>query len=248
MKYISLLLILTSLFFSQSVESIVKGINASLQKSDGTVGSLKTIADKGCIQFERYLSKDISDDELEYWVEMYRSLENYAYQKTEKTDAFIEKTIKSNSLGSTFSERLKKVYHSKVYFQELPKNTTDIDGKPIKISDYNNKLVLIDFWATWCGPCISELPHVKEAYKKYKDKGFDIIGISLDKNNEKLKNFIQAKKMPWRQISDEKGWNSVYAKAYGIRSIPATYLLKNGKIIAKNLRGNALEKAIKENL
>ncbi len=122
---------------------------------------------------------------------------------------------------------------------------TDLDGKPISIAAYKGKVVLVDFWATWCGPCVAELPTVLKAYEKYHDKGFEIIGISLDSDKEKLTSFIKQKNMPWQQFFDGKGWQNKLAGQYGINSIPATYLLdKDGKIIAKGLRGEALDTAV----
>jgi len=111
----------------------------------------------------------------------------------------------------------------------------------MKLSEYKGKVVLVDFWATWCGPCVGELPNVLEAYKKHHDAGFEILGISLDSDKAKLTAFIKQKEMPWKQYFDGKGWQTKLAQEYGINSIPATYLLdREGKIIARNLRGEAL--------
>jgi peroxiredoxin len=121
----------------------------------------------------------------------------------------------------------------------------DLAGKPLSIASYKGKVVLVDFWATWCGPCIAELPNVQKAYEKHHDKGFEIIGISLDQDETKLSNFIKQKNMPWQQFFDGKGWGNKLAAKYGVNSIPATYLLDGeGKIIAKNLRGEELEQAV----
>jgi peroxiredoxin len=140
-----------------------------------------------------------------------------------------------------FDERLK------VGAAPFPLKGSDLAGKPVSLTDYKGKVVLLDFWATWCGPCVGELPNVVAAYNKYHAKGFDIIGVSLDQPNakQKLQSFIKEKNMPWRQIYDGKFWEAENAKAYGVRAIPFTLLIgKDGKIAAVGARGEALAPAI----
>ena len=125
----------------------------------------------------------------------------------------------------------------------------DLDGKPLSVANYKGKVVLVDFWATWCGPCVRELPNVLKAYEKHHPKGFEIIGISLDQDKSRLTSFIESKGMKWQQYFDGKGWGNKLAGQYGVNSIPATYLLDGeGKIIAKNLRGDDLEEAVSKSL
>ncbi len=128
-------------------------------------------------------------------------------------------------------------------------NEKDIYGQPLSIAKYKGQVVLVDFWATWCGPCMMELPNVLSTYAKYRSKGFDILGISLDKDVGALKDFIKQKQMPWAQYCDGQVWESKMALNYGVMGIPATYLLDGqGKIIGKDLRGPALEAAVAEAL
>ena len=123
----------------------------------------------------------------------------------------------------------------------------DIDGKPIKMEDYKGKVLLIDFWATWCGPCMHELPNVLEAYKKYHDKGFEILGISFDTDREKFEKVIKEKGMTWRHYFDGKGWGNEIGALYNVRAIPHTILVgRDGKIAAINIRGERLIEMVRE--
>jgi peroxiredoxin/uncharacterized protein YqgV (UPF0045/DUF77 family) len=132
-------------------------------------------------------------------------------------------------------------------FTELEMN--DLEGKPVKLSQWAGKgnCVLIDFWASWCGPCRQEMPNVVANYKKYHDKGFEIVGVSFDSKDDAWKKAVSELGMTWPQMSDLKGWESAGAKAYGITSIPASVLLDaEGKIIGMNLRGEALGEKLAE--
>lgn len=140
----------------------------------------------------------------------------------------------------------KKIQRSLVEGAKFPDfDEKDLNGKPLSVAQFKGKVVLIDFWATWCGPCITELPNVKKAYEQHHSKGFEIIGISLDSDKAKLTSFIEKEHMTWPQYFDGLGWKSKLGQKYGVNSIPATYLLdKEGKIVAKGLRGDALEKEV----
>jgi peroxiredoxin len=124
---------------------------------------------------------------------------------------------------------------------------SDVNGKPVQLSDFKGKYVLLDFWASWCGPCRAENPNVLKAYNHYKDKNFTVIGVSLDREGKKADWLaaIESDGLPWTQVSDLQFWNNAVAKKYEIRAIPQNFLIDpSGKIIAKNLRGEALEQKL----
>ncbi len=124
----------------------------------------------------------------------------------------------------------------------------DPDGNVRKLSDLKGKIVLIDFWASWCGPCRRENPNVRNIYAKYHDQGFEIYSVSLDRDAANWKKAIADDGLVWpNHVSDLKQWQSEGAAIYGVRSIPSTFLLdREGRIVAKDLRGSALENAVKE--
>ena len=115
----------------------------------------------------------------------------------------------------------------------------DAHGKMVDTAKLKGKVILVDFWATWCSPCKAEIPHVIEAYTKLHDKGFEVVGISLDSDKATLIKFTKDNKMPWPQYFDGGGWKNKLAVKYGIHSIPAMWLIdKEGKIASTAARGN----------
>jgi thiol-disulfide isomerase/thioredoxin len=134
-------------------------------------------------------------------------------------------------------------------FPQFPKGVKTTDGKDLTLERFKGKVLLVDFWATWCPPCRAEVPNLVKAYEEYNKKGFEIIGISFDESREKFDEYIKENKMPWPQYFDGKGWQNEVGPTYGIQSIPTMYLLdKDGKVITTDLRGGKLEEALAENL
>lgn len=120
------------------------------------------------------------------------------------------------------------------------------DGKPVRLSENLNGYTLVDFWASWCAPCRKENPNIVSAYKEFHDKGFNVFGISLDKKKESWIKAIKDDHLDWQQVSELVYWNSEIAKLYGVRAIPANYLVDSkGIIVARNLRGEELQTTLK---
>jgi len=157
--------------------------------------------------------------------------------------------VRNSTLGKELSERIDKLKLVAVGAMAPDFTQMTPDNRPVKLSDFKGKYVLIDFWASWCGPCRAENPNVVKVYNQYKDRGFTILGISLD--NEKAREAwlkaITKDQLTWTQVSDLKGWYNEVAALYSVKAIPQNFLIDpSGKIIAKNLRGGELEVKLKE--
>jgi peroxiredoxin len=157
--------------------------------------------------------------------------------------------LKESEMGKPLQQQIKA---AKVFAigQQAPEFTqNDVDGKPVRLSDFKGKYVLLDFWASWCGPCRTENPWVKHMYERYKDKNFTVLGVSLDNPGQKAAwlKAIADDGLTWTNVSDLKGGQNEVAQQYLVQAIPASFLIgPDGKIIAKNLRGNDLTKKLVE--
>lgn len=159
--------------------------------------------------------------------------------------------IAKEVLASKADEDTKKAAQAIVKKAEMtgkpvPIQFTAIDGRKIDLTKMQGKVVLVDFWATWCGPCIKELPSLKAAYDKLSSKGFEIVGISFDQDIDTLKRFVAKEKMTWPQYADGEGWDNKIGKEYGITSIPTMWLIdKKGNLRDTNAREDLTAKVEK---
>jgi len=155
--------------------------------------------------------------------------------------------VKKSFFGTKMSEMISSMSKTSIGVVAPDFTQNDPSGNPVSLSSLRGQYVLVDFWASWCQPCRQENPNIVNAYNTYKDKGFTILGVSLDQDSTAWKKAIADDKLTWNHVSDLKYWDNAAAKTYGIRSIPASFLLdKEGKIIAKDLRGEALAAKLAE--
>jgi peroxiredoxin len=155
--------------------------------------------------------------------------------------------LKATDMGKELGQRIKAVSITSVGDAAPLFTQNDMNGNPVSLADLKGKIVLIDFWASWCVPCRGENPNLAHQYRLYKDKGFQILSVSLDTDKKNWLKAINQDGMPWLHISDLKGWNNAVGRLYGVRAVPACFLIdKDGKIIANDLRGDALNAKLAE--
>lgn len=173
--------------------------------------------------------------------------ELWATLDTAKEASLLELAAKSTN-EQVAAEAKKRIDKKEKLKKPLDISFKDIEGKQVSLAEMKGKVVLIDFWATWCGPCVAEIPNVVAVYNKFKDKGFEIIGISLDQDKDALTKFVKEKNMPWPQYFDGKGWQNEISQRYGIESIPAMWLVdKDGKVVSTEAR-SGLEALVEKHL
>jgi thiol-disulfide isomerase/thioredoxin len=164
----------------------------------------------------------------------------------EKGMAFLRELTKvpDQNLANAAKARMVK---EQIIGQTVSFQFTAVDGSSVDTSELHGKVVLVDFWASWCPDCIREMPAVRQTYQKYKDKGFAVIGISLDKDAQALANFVARKLIPWPEYFDGKGWENDFATKYGVHSIPEMWLInRRGEVASTDVSVDKLEQRIEQ--
>jgi len=238
------------------LQQLVDKVKAKIQQNEASEAALATELAEFDVLLKKY--SDQKTDEVAQILLMKAMLYAQVFENEEtatqllnqlKTDYAetrvadqVDRILEGMAQAAKAKEMQKQLAVGKV-FPDF--KVTDTQGKPLSVAQFRGKVVLIDFWATWCGPCVQELPNVIKAYQEYHKRGFEVIGISLDRDKEKLDSFVAKKQMTWPQFFDGQGWQNELATKFGIQSIPATYLLdKQGKVIARDLRGDALSEEL----
>lgn len=234
---------------SKSLEERVKKWNTELQKDPKAQTRIQSdfeVAQKETIQKIKSLIPSMGTKLVALWATNFLPIESEMATLEEVGERF-KKIRPNHPQVRPFLENLKRLKGVAVGNEAPEINLPSPSGERLALSSLRGKYVLLDFWASWCGPCRQENPNVVKTYAKYKDEGFEILGISLDKDRAAWLKAIENDQLVWKHVSDLQYWNSVAAQAYQVNAIPMTYLIgPDGKIVAKGLRGASLDNYLKE--
>ncbi|MDI1354932.1 MAG: TlpA disulfide reductase family protein [bacterium] len=172
---------------------------------------------------------------------------NIPFEEVVETLSYIDKSLENTKFVKLANKRVDDKKGTTVGFKATNFSQANPEGKMVSLSDFKGKYVLVDFWASWCRPCRMENPNVVAAYNRFKDKGFTVLGVSMDSNRDPWLAAIKQDQLTWTHVSDLKGWGNEVGKIYNVTGIPQNFLIdKEGKIIAKDLRGAALDEKLIE--
>jgi thiol-disulfide isomerase/thioredoxin len=200
---------------------------------------------------QKQLAKDYATAHPSSYVAVYEVLSYFSYNPDAEELQVLYNGFTPEIQSSHLGTELKKILDAALLTgvgRPAPVFTqADTKGKPVSLSSLKGQYVLVDFWASWCGPCRAENPNVLKSYRTYHSKGFTVLGVSLDDEKSPWLAAIRKDGLPWTEVSDLKGWKNSAAVLYGVEGIPMNFLLdKNGTIVAKGLRGDDLEKKLAE--
>lgn len=244
--------------YIDEMQKLSKEVMAIQQRYQSAMSSGNTAeADKAKIDYQALMdnnqvySKNFVKEHSNSVVAAYITLYQLAPEASDAELDSIVKSFPAEIAESDYVKQLKQMIdeRSKTAIGAVAPDFTmnDQDGKPIQLSSLRGKVVLVDFWASWCAPCRQENPNVVKVYNEFHPKGFEILGVSLDRTKEDWLKAIADDKLTWMHVSDLQYWQNAAARLYGVNSIPMNFLLdKDGKIIAKGLRGADLEAKLKE--
>jgi len=168
-------------------------------------------------------------------------------KKVEPVFNALSKELRATDLGKELAQRIAANGITAIGAKAPLFTQNDVLGKPVSLESLKGKVVLVEFWASWCSPCRAENPNLVKEYNLYKDKGFQILSVSLDNVKENWLKAIETDGLPWLHVSDLKGWNNEVGRLYGVRAVPASFLVdRDGTIIGNGLRGEPLNKKLAE--
>jgi thiol-disulfide isomerase/thioredoxin len=213
----------------------------------GSLSAAATVMDN----LQKQLAKDYATTHPSSYVAVYEVLSYFSYNPDAEELQVLYNGFAPEIQSSHLGTELKKVLDAALLTgvgRPAPVFTqADTKGRPVTLSSLKGQYVLVDFWASWCGPCRAENPNVLKSYRTYHSKGFTVLGVSLDDEKSPWLGAIKKDGLPWTEVSDLKGWKNSAAVLYGVEGIPMNFLLdKNGTIVAKGLRGDDLEKKLAE--
>lgn len=216
-----------------------KKINRKLKQTEYDSLSRQAIQDFVALNPDSFYSLYLLNSQMRFYPER--------FQFVAPLEALLSSRLRSTYSGHFLTQKIIDMPNLQIG-KFLPEfQVSDVNGDIRKLSDFKGKYVLVDFWASWCGPCRAEFPHLRNLYAKYKDQGFEILAVSIDDTQEEWLKAIKEENLSWTNTLDAGGFNSQLYKRFGLRGVPDNFLLdRSGKIVARQLRGEALQTTLRD--